>query len=157
MENNQHPSWIYRGERFLPYGHSLELSFGFTYEIRNLINSRVYCGRKAFWIGGATHRPTNFMDYWGSSRHLRRDIDLQGHSSFSREILELYPGPRSLAAAETALIHRKVRDLGLDMVYNKAVIQGGRTVLLTRLYRRDGTPIKGKRSRSRSKGSPNSQ
>lgn len=74
---------------------------GFVYLITNLTNNKKYIGKKKF-IKSLKKRPTkkckrpkrivqesDWMDYYGSSDELNRDVEFLGKDKFKREILHL--------------------------------------------------------------------
>ena len=74
---------------------------GFTYEITNITNGRVYIGKKLFhkpkWLPITKTRKkrkkvkieSDWQDYWGSCKELLDDIEKLGKDKFERKILRL--------------------------------------------------------------------
>lgn len=78
---------------------------GFVYEITNLTNSRRYIGKKLSKFSKTTYKmvlqkngikkkkkikskvDSDWMDYYGSSIELNKDVELLGKEQFTREIL----------------------------------------------------------------------
>lgn len=129
------PPWTYNGSTRLPA--QMECHAGFLYEVHCTHTDRYYYGKKCLWVPRSGN-PTDWPRYWGSSRHLHRDIRLYGLDSgvFHRRILEFYNCPQSLARAEVKLIHRKAKEMGTAKLYNQGVPCRGSVVLLTRIYPR---------------------
>jgi len=94
--------WIYKNNvvEELP-----EDCVGFVYEITNLTNSRKYIGKKLAKFSKTTYRmvklkngtkkkkkikskiDSDWMDYYGSSIELNKDVEELGKENFKREIL----------------------------------------------------------------------
>ena len=73
-----------------------EGSIGFVYRITNIINGKVYIGKKSLLksklkrIGNKNKRllvESNWREYWGSNKQLLEDIDAHGEVNFHREVL----------------------------------------------------------------------
>ena len=82
---------------------------GFVYEITNMINGRKYIGKKVANFYKTTTKtvilkngtkkkrkvkvvkPSDWENYWGSSKELTADIELYGKHNFKREILHFCP------------------------------------------------------------------
>jgi len=91
--------WLYKGQSFDP--DTVEDYFGFVYEIRNLIDGRVYLGKKLFsrakTLGpkkGKKNKRRSRVDsdwqtYYGSNKELQKDVKHYGEENFEREILFL--------------------------------------------------------------------
>jgi hypothetical protein len=86
--------WLYNGEPFevIPKG-----SFGFVYLITNLLDGRMYIGRKYFYsmtkVKGKKNRvksESNWKVYCGSCKPLLEDIKTHGLDNFKREILSIH-------------------------------------------------------------------
>jgi len=78
---------------------------GFVYQITNLTNSRKYIGKKLAKFAKTTYKvvklkngtkkkkkirskiDSDWMDYYGSSIELNKDVELLGKENFTREIL----------------------------------------------------------------------
>lgn len=85
--------WEYNGEIFNINDH-----YGFVYLITNLNNHKRYIGKKTFWfkkykiVKGKRKRilvESNWKDYYGSCETLTEDVNVNGESTFKREILKL--------------------------------------------------------------------
>jgi len=88
-------SWIYNG---IEYTEPQEEYYGFVYIITNILTNRKYIGKKLFWfkktkqVKGKKKRylvPSDWIEYWGSSKELQQDILAQGNQYFTREIIHL--------------------------------------------------------------------
>ena len=71
-------------------------AIGFVYRITNIINGRVYLGKKSLLksklkrIGNRNKKllvESNWQEYWGSNKELLQDIEYHGESAFTKEIL----------------------------------------------------------------------
>jgi hypothetical protein len=71
-------------------------AIGFVYRITNIINGRVYLGKKSLVqvklkrIGNRNKRllvESNWREYWGSNKQLLEDIAYHGEVNFHREVL----------------------------------------------------------------------
>lgn len=81
--------WIYEGKSFT----SLDINghYGFVYLITNLLTGKMYIGRKYFWSKKRrSYVESNWMEYYGSSEYLSKDIEKFGVHNFSRTILSLH-------------------------------------------------------------------
>ena len=72
--------------------------YGFIYEIENLIDGKLYLGRKYFTKAGTkqvkgkrkkTRKESDWRDYYGSSPRLLQDIEKLGKEKFKRSIVRL--------------------------------------------------------------------
>ena len=73
-----------------------EGSIGFVYRITNMINGKMYIGKKTLVqvkskrVGNRNKRllvESNWREYWGSNKELLEDIAYHGEVNFNREIL----------------------------------------------------------------------
>jgi hypothetical protein len=73
-----------------------EGSIGLVYRITNIINGKVYIGKKSLVqvklkrIGNRNKRllvESNWREYWGSNKQLLEDIAYHGEVNFHREVL----------------------------------------------------------------------
>ena len=73
-----------------------EGSIGFVYRITNMINGKMYIGKKTLVqvkskrVGNRNKRllvESNWREYWGSNKQLLEDIAYHGEVNFNREIL----------------------------------------------------------------------
>ena len=88
-------SWIYNGEELTS---PPENSFGFIYQITNLLTDQKYIGRKYFFapkyrqVKGKKKKymaESDWKEYWGSNKRLLEDIEKHGKENFRREILHV--------------------------------------------------------------------
>ena len=86
--------WLYNESIFqTPEKNPFE---GFVYIIENLTNGKKYIGKKHFWsrrknkkTGRRETKESDWMDYYGSSDVLQKDIETLGKEQFKRTILHL--------------------------------------------------------------------
>lgn len=87
--------WLYKGAVF---DQPSENDYGFVYKITNLTNQKVYIGKKLFWfkktkiLKGKKKRylaPSDWKQYFGSSKAVAADVEELGKHMFHREILRL--------------------------------------------------------------------
>jgi hypothetical protein len=94
--------WIYNNEKFEPPENFLpDVYYAFVYLITNLDSGKKYVGKKVFWSKKTlpitktrkrrkrTLIESDWKNYYGSSNHLLKDIELLGKEKFKREILHL--------------------------------------------------------------------
>lgn len=92
--------WYYRNELFDPKPEQLDpkKDIGFVYLITNLVNGRMYVGKKRFWssrskqVKGKKKKfkvESDWRDYYGSNAAIQQDVKDLGEASFRREILYL--------------------------------------------------------------------
>ena len=95
--------WLFNG-RPVTETYPIERFWGFIYVITHKPTKRKYVGRKACWYLSrrkpVTIRETDWYDYWGSSKHLKRHMDEVGQQEFRRDILEWHTDQWSLHDAE---------------------------------------------------------
>jgi len=86
--------WLYNG---LPFN-SIDNYIGFVYRITNMMNNRMYIGKKNFYfsktkqVKGKKKRfkiESDWLDYYGSNKELAADVEKYGKEHFKREILML--------------------------------------------------------------------
>lgn len=77
--------------------------FAIVYRITNLANGRKYIGKKQLWkkitrapLKGMKRKridwvPSDFLEYYGSSEELKRDVETLGKGNFQREVLAVVP------------------------------------------------------------------
>lgn len=83
IKSDKMPDWIYDPkETPLDYR-------GFVYLITNLVTGQMYVGRKYTWVERKKKitKESDWKTYWGSSEHLKADIEKLGVENFKREIL----------------------------------------------------------------------
>ncbi len=87
--------WLYKG---VVFEEPSENDYGFVYKITNLTNQKVYIGKKLFWfkktkiLKGKKKRylaPSDWKQYFGSSKLVTADVEQLGTDMFHREILRL--------------------------------------------------------------------
>ena len=119
-------SWIYRGEKIseLP-----EDCVAFVYLITNTTNSKKYVGKKLAHfkvskppLKGKKNRrrslkESDWREYWGSSDHLKADVQQLGEDKFVREILHFCP-TRGVASYLEAREQFERKVLETDEYYN---------------------------------------
>jgi len=92
--------WYYRGELFDPKPEELDpkKTIGFVYLITNLVNGRLYVGKKLFFsskskqVKGKKKKfkaESDWRSYYGSNAAIQEDVKDLGPGSFKREILYL--------------------------------------------------------------------
>lgn len=95
MADYENP-WVYNGKFFTT--DDIHDSFGFVYKITNLIDGRIYVGKKLFTraktrqIKGKKKRErvaSDWQTYYSSSEKLNEDVASQGKENFRREILRV--------------------------------------------------------------------
>ena len=106
-------TWLYQGKPFTE--DMIGENYGFVYIITNNITGRKYIGRKYFWsrrtlppLKGKTRKrhvkyPSNWEDYWSSSKVLWEQIEQHGKANFTREIISIHPDKRETNYHEMAL------------------------------------------------------
>lgn len=104
--------WIYNGVEFDES--MIGEQYGFVYIITNNINGKKYIGRKYFWskktlppLKGKIRKrhtisPSNWKNYWSSSKVIVSEINEYGKENFTREIISLHPDKRETNYAELA-------------------------------------------------------
>lgn len=106
--------WQYQGKDYnLPKEYSHKDIYGFVYLITNRATGRMYVGKKFFWkaktlpITKTRKRrkklkvESDWKNYWGSNKHLQKDVEKQGEEMFHREILHLCKTKGECAYMET--------------------------------------------------------
>ena len=87
-------TWIYKGEPLSDPGDN----YGFVYVIHNKVNGRKYIGKKFFWslkrkqVNKVRKRykvESDWKNYWSSSEEVKKDVEILGKDSFTREIIHL--------------------------------------------------------------------
>ena len=92
--------WYYRNEVFDPKIGELDpkKDIGFVYIIHNLVNGRMYVGKKLFFsskskqVKGKKKKfkvESDWRKYYGSNAAIQQDVQDLGITSFRREILHL--------------------------------------------------------------------
>jgi group I intron endonuclease len=87
-------NWLYQEQEFsVPNPNPYE---GFVYVIENMINKKLYVGKKHFWTrqknrktGRREKKESDWQLYYGSSEELKSDIEKYGLENFKRTILHL--------------------------------------------------------------------
>ena len=119
--------WSYNGQPFKE--EDVGNSYGFVYEIVNLITNRRYIGKKFFTKAGTrqikgkkkkVRLSSGWENYWSSSDELKADVKTLGDDNFTRTILYLCKSRSECSYRETKEIF--IRDsLLTDDYYNKWV------------------------------------
>lgn len=87
--------WLYEGKEFEG---DAEGYYGYVYEIENLSNGKKYIGRKFFTKAGykqvkgktkKIRKESDWLDYYGSSPTLLKEVETFGKENFKRTILRL--------------------------------------------------------------------
>lgn len=134
--------WHYEGKEWSPPEEfSPDDVYGFVYLITNLKDQRKYVGKKFFWsqktlpITKTRKRrkrlkvESDWRTYWGSNKHLVKDVEEQGHEHFTREILHLCKTKGECAYYEAK--EQFEREVLLTEEYYNGIISckiGGQTV-----------------------------
>jgi hypothetical protein len=114
--------WLYNNKEFTE--EDIGDSFGFVYEIENLIDSRKYVGKKFFTRAGTkqikgkkkkVRLSSGWSDYWSSSKELQDDVKKIGKENFKRTILYLCKSRSECSYRETKEIF--IRDALLSENY----------------------------------------
>jgi hypothetical protein len=126
-----------------------ENSIGFVYLIKNLINNKIYIGRKSLYSNtnkkltkkeiseqtGPGRKPTkklvtkesNWKVYMGSSKELLADVREHGEDNFSREILHLCYSKKQLTFYE----------INYQMKHDVLEVDSYNDNILGKFYRKD--------------------
>lgn len=103
--------------------------YGFVYMITNTLNGKKYIGKKWFWssikkkVKGRKRAKrlkiqSNWLEYYGSSDALMKDVETYGEDKFKREILVLCK-TKSEATYHEARLQFEYKVLESDDWYNK--------------------------------------
>lgn len=103
--------------------------YGFVYMITNTLNGKKYIGKKWFWssikkkVKGRKRAKrlkiqSNWLEYYGSSDSLIKDVETYGEDKFKREILLLCK-TKSEATYHEARLQFEYRVLESEDWYNK--------------------------------------
>lgn len=121
------------------------LFIGFTYKITNLINSKIYYGRK-YLYHPITKKESRWRTYKSSSKYVLSDIKILGKDSFTFEVLEYFSDYKKLYDSEISLI---LSIWNSPLSYNKNM--GGKFLMdddtkqkIQDTFKRKGHPMKGK-------------
>lgn len=105
--------WLYQGEEFTD--EMIGENYGFVYTITCNVTGQKYIGRKYFWsrkslppLKGKTRKrhvkyPSNWKQYWSSSKIVAAEIQKYGKENFTREIISIHPDKRETNYHEIAL------------------------------------------------------
>jgi len=108
--------------------------YGFIYKITNLIDGRMYIGRKYFWsirkVANKKKRvkkESDWKDYYGSSKELLNDIEILGKECFKREILSFHETKGEVNFMETYIQFKldvlyAVNEDNIPLYYNKNIL-----------------------------------
>lgn len=113
--------------------------FGFCYRITNLVTGSFYIGKKQFYFSRKkkltkketaadkrrkdykiVNSESNWMNYWGSSEELERDVKALGPACFKREILALARTKKYLSYLE--IKYQFDHDVLSSGAYNKNIL-----------------------------------
>lgn len=119
--------WIYNNQ---PYKYATTQYIGFIYCITCIQNGKKYIGKKIFWNTTKkkneagkniyTTKESDWKTYYGSSKHMKIDLQLYGALQFKREIIMLCENKFDMMYYETKEIID--RDALLDeQYYNLAI------------------------------------
>lgn len=87
-------SWLYEGQEFVPP----DDCYGFIYLIENKLNGKKYIGRKYLTKAGykqvkgkrkKIRKESDWLDYYGSSPQLLRDVEELGRDNFTRSVIRV--------------------------------------------------------------------
>ena len=120
--------WYYKGNQITES--DIDGYTAFVYIITNLATNRKYIGKKKLFFKKRKQKnkktikylaPSDWMEYYGSSEELKKDIELLGKESFRRDILYLCKKPAESSYLE--LYEQMVRNVLLnpDLYYNSYV------------------------------------
>ena len=107
---------------------------GFIYVIHSLITDQFYIGCKLYQFKvGKKFIASDWKDYWGSSKYLSADIEEHGIENFERYIISQWKTKRSVANAESNLLHKldvltAQKDDETYWFYNRAIGKAFRNV-----------------------------
>jgi len=125
-------TWFLNGNRFNPDEDKLKDWVGFVYVITDLKNEKKYVGKKTFWsrtklppLKGKTRKrikikPSNWMDYYGSSEVVTKMLNEQGEKNFHREIIHLCTSKGEMSYMEAK--EQFDRNVLLDDSYYNGII-----------------------------------
>jgi hypothetical protein len=86
--------WLYEGKPFDPPAEA----YGFIYLIENTLNGKKYIGRKYLTKAGykqvngkrkKIRKESDWLDYYGSSPQLQKDVEEFGKDNFTRTIIRV--------------------------------------------------------------------
>jgi hypothetical protein len=121
--------WTYRGSTFT--ADDVGAHKAFVYVITNLTDGRRYVGKKLLWtrkVKTVNKKKKKILvqsdwpSYHGSSEELKRDVELLGEDSFSREILHLCAAPGEASYLE--MKEQILRDVLLRKDYYNLFVGG---------------------------------
>jgi len=125
IENNDNKNfWIYNNKIFSEQ--DAINYYGFVYLITNLINNKMYVGKKYFYIFRKCRKTgikqlkycDKWLTYFGSCELLKRDIIIYGKENFKREILYLYKSKEEVDECEiNEQIKRKIHNKILNKTF----------------------------------------
>ena len=105
--------------------------YGFVYKITNLVNNKMYIGKKLFWfkktkmLKGKKKRylaPSDWKEYYGSSIALKKDVEEMGVDHFKREIIMLCKNKGECSYYEAKAQFDASVLLNPDLYYNDWII-----------------------------------
>ena len=119
--------WLFEGKKFEPTDIDPKSTYGFIYEITNLVNQKKYIGKKFFWsaktrppLKGRKNKrrskvPSDWQDYFGSNVKLLKDVEELGPEKFERRIIRICSTKAECAYYE--LLEQIERNVLLDENY----------------------------------------
>lgn len=119
--------WIYENTELteIPPG-----CIGFVYKITNLVDGRMYFGKKLFYFSKTkvinkkkkkVKTESDWKEYCSSSDELKKDIETLGLENFKREILYLCKNKGSLSYLEAKLQFQYEVLENPDKFYNRQI------------------------------------
>lgn len=121
-------TWLYNNE---VYDQPTEEYYGFVYRITNLVNNKIYIGKKLFWfkktkvLKGKKKRyiaPSDWKSYFGSSKAVYADVQQYGEDMFKREIVKLCKSKGECSYYEAKIQFEHDVLLNPDLYYNDWII-----------------------------------
>jgi hypothetical protein len=125
MQLIETPFWIVGDEIMIDFDNlDPKLHYGIVYQIENLLDGRLYIGKKFFWatrskvVNGKKKKSlveSDWRKYWGSCKTLLEDVKLHGKHNFQRTILHVCSTKSQCGYFEAK--EQFARDVLLDLNY----------------------------------------